>query len=42
MKGEFHYKNKMAAPKMLKVVLSVGTGTSIKKDKNKNDAIPNV
>jgi large subunit ribosomal protein L5 len=39
MKSEFHYKNVMAAPKLKKVVLNVGTGTSIKKDKNKNDAI---
>jgi large subunit ribosomal protein L5 len=39
MKTEFHYKNKMAAPKMVKVILNVGTGTAIKKDKNKNDAI---
>lgn len=39
MKGAFHYKNPMAAPKLQKVVLNVGTGTAIKKDKNKNDAI---
>ena len=39
MKSIFHYKNIMAAPKMVKVVLNVGTGTAIKKDKNKNDAI---
>jgi len=39
MKSAFHYKNKMAAPKMVKVVLNVGTGTAVKKDKNKNDAI---
>ncbi len=39
MKGDFHYKNSMAAPKMVKVVLNVGTGTAIKKDKNKNDAV---
>ena len=39
MKSVFHYKNNMAAPKMVKVVLNVGTGTAIKKDKNKNDAI---
>ena len=39
MKSVFHYKNAMAAPKMVKVVLNVGTGTAIKKDKNKNDAI---
>ena len=39
MKGAFHYKNSMAAPRMVKVVLNVGTGTAIKKDKNKNEAI---
>ncbi|MES2315248.1 MAG: 50S ribosomal protein L5 [Patescibacteria group bacterium] len=39
MKGAFHYKNAMAAPKMKKVVINVGTGTAVKKDKNKNDAI---
>lgn len=39
MKGEFHYKNSMAAPKMKKVVVNVGTGTMVKKDKNKNDSI---
>src|SRR3989338_7232367 len=39
MKDAFHYKNAMAAPKMVKVVLNVGTGTAIKKDKNKNEAI---
>lgn len=39
MKGIFHYKNKMASPKLKKIVLNVGTGTLMKKDKNKNDAI---
>jgi large subunit ribosomal protein L5 len=39
MKGVFHYKNIMAAPKMKKIVVNVGTGTAVKKDKNKNDAI---
>jgi large subunit ribosomal protein L5 len=39
MKNIFHYKNAMAAPKLVKVVLNVGTGTAIKKDKNKNEAI---
>ncbi|MBY0376868.1 50S ribosomal protein L5 [Patescibacteria group bacterium] len=39
LKGTFHYKNQMAAPRMKKVVINVGTGTMIKKDKNKNDAI---
>ena len=39
MKNIFHYKNVMAMPKMQKIVLNVGTGTAVKKDKNKNDAI---
>ncbi len=39
MKNIFHFKNAMAAPKLEKIVLNVGTGTMIKKDKNKNDAI---
>jgi large subunit ribosomal protein L5 len=39
LSSEFHYKNVMAAPKMQKIVLNVGTGTAVKKDKNKNDAI---
>lgn len=39
MKSDFRYKNAMAAPKMQKVVINVGTGTASKKDKNKNDAI---
>lgn len=39
MKGDFGYKNLMAAPKMMKVVVNVGTGTQVKKDKNKNEAI---
>jgi large subunit ribosomal protein L5 len=39
MKSIFGYKNIMAMPKMQKVVINVGTGTAIKKDKNKNDAI---
>ena len=39
MKEVFHYKNTMATPKMQKVVINVGTGTLVKKDKNKNDLI---
>lgn len=39
MKSSFHYKNKMASPRMVKVVLNVGTGTMMKKDKNRNQAI---
>ena len=36
MKGPFGYKNKMAAPHLVKVVVSVGTGSGLKKDKNRN------
>lgn len=36
MKGAFHYKNVMAAPRLKKVVINVGTGTYSKKDKNSN------
>ncbi len=39
MKAAFSYKNVMASPKLEKVVINVGTGTMMKKDKNKNDAI---
>lgn len=39
MKDIFHYKNAMAAPKIKKVVVNTGTGTPMKKDKNKNEAI---
>ncbi len=39
MKETFHYKTIMAAPKMKKVVINVGTGTMVKKDKNKNEAV---
>lgn len=38
-KSIFNYKNRMASPKLVKVVLNVGTGTLIKKDKNKNDFV---
>ncbi|OGI60681.1 50S ribosomal protein L5 [Candidatus Nomurabacteria bacterium RIFCSPHIGHO2_01_FULL_37_25] len=39
MKEIFRFKNTFASPKMQKIVLNVGTGTAIKKDKNKNDEI---
>ena len=39
MKTIFNFKNTMAAPKMIKIVINVGTGTMMKKDKNKNEAI---
>ena len=39
MKNVFHYQNALAAPRIKKVVVNTGTGTPMKKDKNKNDAI---
>ncbi len=39
MKEKFGYKNPMAAVKLKKVVINVGTGTLMKKDNKKNDYI---
>lgn len=39
LKGKFGYTNKLSAPRLVKVVVSVSTGTMMKKDKNKNDFV---
>lgn len=39
LKGEFGYTNIMSAPRLTKVVVSVATGTMIKRDRNKNDFV---
>jgi large subunit ribosomal protein L5 len=39
MKAKFGYKNKMQAVRLVKISVSVGTGTMVKKDKNKNDFV---
>ncbi len=39
MKSEFGYKNTMAAPHLVKVVVACGTGTAVKRDKNRNEFI---
>ena len=36
---EFGYKNSMAAPKLVKVTVSVSTGSSMKRDKKFNDLV---
>lgn len=41
MKGQFGYKNKMAAPKLVKVVVSVGTGSGMKRDIKRNEFVIN-
>lgn len=39
LKGDFGYKNRLQAPRIQKVVVSVGTGSKMKLDRNKNDFI---
>lgn len=39
MKGTFGYKNKLSAPRIQKVVVSVGTGSGMKKDRKKNEFV---
>lgn len=39
MKAQFGYKNALSAPRLVKVVLSVGTGKAVKNDKNRNDLV---
>ncbi len=39
MAEKFGYKNKMAAPKLVKVTINSATGSGVKKDKNKNDFV---
>jgi large subunit ribosomal protein L5 len=39
MKSIFGYKNALSAPRLVKVVLSVGTGKAVKNDKNRNDLV---
>jgi large subunit ribosomal protein L5 len=39
LKDAFGYKNVMAAPKLTKVVISVATGSQVKRDKNRNELI---
>lgn len=36
---EFGYKNKMAAPRLVKVTVSVSTGSAMKRDKKRNDLV---
>ncbi len=41
MKGDFGYKNKMAVPRLVKVIISTATGTGMKKDPKRNEHIIN-
>ena len=39
LKETFEYKGRAAAPRVLKIVINTGTGTSVKKNKDINNAI---
>lgn len=39
MKPTFGYKSVMSAPKLVKVVVATGTGSAVKRDKNRNDFV---
>jgi len=39
MKGDFGYKNKLAAPRFEKIVISSGTGKQVKSDRNRNEHV---
>jgi large subunit ribosomal protein L5 len=39
MKAKFSYKNKLAAPRITKVVVSSATGTGMKKDQKRNEHV---
>jgi large subunit ribosomal protein L5 len=39
LKQEFGYKNQLSAPRLTKVVISVGTGSGMKKDRNRNSLV---
>ena len=41
MKGQFGYKNTMASPKLVKVVVSAGTGSGMKRDVKRNEHVIN-
>ena len=41
LKGAFGYKNKMAAPRLAKIVVATATGTAMKKDPKRNDHVIN-
>ena len=39
LKDKYHYKNIMASPHLVKVVVSSGTGSGLKKDKDRNKLV---
>jgi large subunit ribosomal protein L5 len=41
LKGDRGYTNPLAAPKLMKIIVSTGTGTKMKKDRDTNDRVAN-
>jgi large subunit ribosomal protein L5 len=39
LKAQFGWKNRLASPRIQKVIVSVGTGSGMKRDRNKNDFV---
>jgi len=39
MKADFHYKNKLQAPRLLKISISVATGRAMKQDRKRNELV---
>jgi large subunit ribosomal protein L5 len=39
LKGKYNYKNTMAAPHLVKIVIATGTGSGLKRDKDRNTFI---
>ena len=39
LKGQFGYTNSMAAPRLMKVIVSTGTGSGMKKDNKRNELV---
>lgn len=39
LKGQFGYTNAMAAPRLMKVIVSTGTGSAMKRDNKRNDMV---
>ena len=39
LKDSFGYTNPMAVPKLTKLIISVGTGSKLKNDRNRNELV---
>ena len=39
MSKDFSYKNALQAPRLVKIIIAVGTGSGMKRDRNRNDLV---